>query len=95
MSQEGTDAADWAHRYEQLRGLAVDGATSAGRRGGLALVMRQGLVAWMRAWPRRTEAPRARQQLPCSAVPAIATDAGPLVAVLAGMIFNARQEVDA
>ena len=95
MSQEAADAADWARRYEQLRGLAVGGTPSAGRRWGLALVMRQGLVAWMRAWPRRTEAPSARERFPCPDVVTMVTDAGQLVAVLAGMIFNARQEIDA
>lgn len=94
MIPEGT-VADWNNRYEQLRSLVLGGADSMERGWGAALVMRQGLAAWMRAWPQRTETPPIRQPLAGASVPAVPIDASPLVAALAGMIFNARQEVDA
>jgi hypothetical protein len=45
----------WTRRYEQLRqgiisGLYPGGGLSATDCGGLSLVIRQGLIAWMRAW---------------------------------------------
>ena len=94
MIPAGT-VADWNNRYEQLRGLVLGGAGSRERGWGAALVMRQGLVAWMRAWPQRIETPPRRQPRAGAGVPAVPTDAGPLVTVLAGMIYSARQEVDA
>jgi hypothetical protein len=41
----------WTRRYEQLRqGIMSQGGLSATDCRGLSLVIRQGLVAWMRAW---------------------------------------------
>ncbi len=94
MIPAGT-VADWNNRYEQLRRLILGGAGSMGRGWGAALVMRQGLVAWMRAWPQRIETPPVRQPHAGASVPAVSTDAGALVTALAGMIFSARQEVEA
>jgi hypothetical protein len=60
------------------------------------MFMRQGLAAWMHAWPRQTgDDPPARK--PTS--PAVTSSAlpsslsGQLVRVLANMVFTARQEV--
>ena len=40
----------WTARYEQLRGQALEQGCG-GRGWGLTLLLRHGLVAWMRAWP--------------------------------------------
>ena len=41
----------WTRRYEQLRqGIMSQGGLSATDCRGLSLVIRQGLIAWMRAW---------------------------------------------
>jgi hypothetical protein len=41
----------WTRRYEQLRqGIISRGGLSATDCQGLSLVIRQGLIAWMRAW---------------------------------------------
>lgn len=40
----------WKTRYEDLRRHVLDGHAANGR-WGLALFIRQGLVAWMQAWP--------------------------------------------
>jgi hypothetical protein len=40
----------WTTRYEDLRREVLSGCSSGGY-WGLALLMRQGLAAWMRAWP--------------------------------------------
>ena len=83
-------------RYEDLRRTALDGAWSAGGAWGLAMFMRQGLAAWMHAWPRQTgDEPLARQHtsstVASSALPTSVS--GQLVKVLANMVFTARQEV--
>jgi len=41
---------DWIGRYEDLRHRALS-AQSSGGGWALALLVRSGLVAWMRAWP--------------------------------------------
>jgi DNA-binding transcriptional LysR family regulator len=76
-------------RYEELRSTAL-GVTAAGNGRGLALVMRYGVVAWMRAWaslvaPRPTPPEnRAQAQLP-AACPEV-------VRVLAEMAMAAARE---
>jgi hypothetical protein len=42
----------WACRYEDLRQGAVEGYTPVRSSWGVTLFLRQGLVAWMHAWPR-------------------------------------------
>jgi hypothetical protein len=42
----------WACRYEDLRRGAVEGYALVRSSWGLTLFLRQGLVAWMHAWPR-------------------------------------------
>jgi hypothetical protein len=42
---------DWIGRYEDLRYRALS-AQGSGGGWGQALLLRSGLVAWMRAWPR-------------------------------------------
>ena len=83
-------------RYEDLRRTAVSGAWSASGAWGLALFMRQGLAAWMQAWPRQDDDDSpARKHTPStvasSALPASVS--GQLVTVLTNMVFTATQEV--
>jgi hypothetical protein len=67
-------------RYERLRARALDG-DGAGWQLGLALLRRQGVAAWARAWPTQPAAPRPVR--PVAAVPASA--GGEIVDVLASM----------
>lgn len=74
-------------------------AGSAGGSWGLALFLRQGLAAWMYAWPQQANRPAASAQPPPCDAPRPAgvpsSMAGQLVTVLANMVFTARQEVPA
>jgi len=53
----------WTARYEDLRREVLSGCSSGGY-WGLALFMRQGLAAWMRAWPPCTEPDRPSEHSP-------------------------------
>jgi hypothetical protein len=82
----------WAERYEALRAQAT-GSSGTSANWGLALACRQGLAAWMRAWPH--ESPPA----PKLAGPAVAADTlpadlrGQIALVMADMILTRQQEV--
>jgi hypothetical protein len=79
-----------------LRRTAVCGAWSAGGAGGLALFMRQGMAAWMHAWPRQAsdKPPVHKHTAPTATSSALPMSlSGQLVTVLANMVFTARQEV--
>lgn len=88
-------SADWQGRYEDLRRLAV-AEPPALRCPGLGVFLRQGLAAWVYAWPahdtpepepaRRTAVDRAATALP----PHLR---GPLIGLLADMILQQRPEV--
>ena len=54
-------AVQWTARYEQLRQQALEQGCG-GRGWGLALFLRRGLVAWMRAWP-QTSSPKPPREL--------------------------------
>lgn len=43
---------EWTSRYEQLRHQATQGCLTGQGGYGLTLFMRQGMVAWMHAWPK-------------------------------------------
>jgi hypothetical protein len=82
-------------RYEDLRRSAREGISSITASWGLTLFLRQGLAAWMHAWPRQTgdDPPipePASPSAPSSALPTSVS--GQLVTVLASMVFTARQE---
>jgi hypothetical protein len=88
----------WTERYEALRAQAADGPD--GHRGwGLALASRQGVAAWMRAWP--AEALPAPPLPPCVADPATAIHSlpdslrGQIALVMADMILTHQQEIRA
>ncbi len=74
----------------------MNGAWSAGGAWGLALFMRQGMAAWMHAWPQQTgDDPPVPKRAPSVVTPsALSTSvSGQLVTVLANMVLTARQEV--
>lgn len=52
-------------RYEELRAVAL-GRAAASHARGLALVLRGGMVAWMRAWLATLAPDRAAHESPCA-----------------------------
>ena len=53
----GTSAEEWAMRYEAVRRQALQEPCSLENGWELALLVRRGVVAWMRAWPAVEEPP--------------------------------------
>ena len=47
----------WTTRYEEMRERAMAKSSSIDHARGYALLIRRGLVAWMRAWPRPAQDP--------------------------------------
>ena len=47
----------WATRYEEMRRRATADSRSIDNSYGYALLLRRGLVAWMKAWPRAVQEP--------------------------------------
>ncbi len=47
----------WATRYEELRQLVMARACAIDHTYAYSLLVRRGLVAWMKAWPRRAPQP--------------------------------------
>ncbi len=91
----GVAGGDWTPWYEALRRTAMNRTGAATVAWGLNLFMRQGLAAWMQAWPGPVGLdPPAPQLTPSRAPPAaLPTSASSqLVTVLANMVFTARQE---
>jgi len=48
---------DWLGRYEDLRRLVLEQAGHLPRRPGIAVFVRQGMAAWMQAWPEEANCP--------------------------------------
>ena len=74
----------------------MNGAWAAAGAWGLALFMRQGMAAWMHAWPQQTgDDPPVPEHAPSVVTPSAlpASVSGQLVTVLANMVLTARQEV--
>jgi hypothetical protein len=86
----------WTRRYEDLRGDVLVGDLSGGR-SGFALFVRQGLVAWMRAFPRcpssttRSESPMQRGIAGCPSLPSSLR--AQIVTVMVNMVLGGQQEV--
>ena len=78
--------------YEDLRRQVLEGSPS--QRGlGLALLLRQGMVAWMKAWLQSTSRPREGWKLPTDASAVVTHDRlGKVVVVLAAMALSHWQE---
>jgi hypothetical protein len=71
--------------YEELRSQALEEPTAVVTPLGLALLLRKGTAAWLLAWYRPPEAPKAKEPLPemiCSE----------LAMLLAEMLLNRRQK---
>ena len=47
----------WTTRYEEMRRQVMESLSANTHAYGYALLVRRGLVAWMKAWPRSTPAP--------------------------------------
>lgn len=86
---------DWAQRYEDLRRSAWEEAPHPSGCSGLALFLRQGLVAWICAWPAEAtpKAKEARHPAATDPTPLLQDLRGPLVGLLAEMILQHRPEV--
>ena len=69
---------DWGARYEQLRKDVLSQATGGGF--GLIILLRQGMIAWMRAC---AEAP----------IPASASESVPQLNVISGLPSDVRSQV--
>jgi hypothetical protein len=88
----------WTARYEALRQQALQGSSAAGT-WGRALLIRQGLVAWIRAWgPGEADPPGGR----CGTPPGRAEPPGTpqdlqrqMVVILADMILAGRPATEA
>lgn len=86
----------WTARYEDLRREALSGCSSGGY-WGLTLFMRQGLAAWMRAWPPCTETGRLSKpplQQPIINLPSLPSNLrAQITTVLVNMVLGVQQEV--
>jgi hypothetical protein len=78
-----------AQRYETLRRAALGSATAVANARGLALLMRHGMAAWMRAWRRCAAPTRLPERGARGAAPAVRPE---MVAVLAEMALAAARE---
>lgn len=89
-------ALQWRARYEQLRQQALEQGCG-GQGWGLALFLRRGLVAWMRAWPqapspaRRCEEPRHEE--PEQPLRFSAELQEEVISVWVDMVLNQEEEV--
>jgi hypothetical protein len=88
----------WTGRYEDLRRGVVEEYAPVRSHWGLTLFLRQGLVAWMRAWPREPTAPKKSAPPPLGGSPIAFSQRCPLwqtqiALVWADMIVNRPREV--
>lgn len=86
----------WTTRYEDLRRTATNEMWSASGSWGLTLFLRQGLLAWMHAWPQQVgpDPPAAKPTGPSVPSSTVSSSLSTqLVTVLTNMILTARQEV--
>lgn len=79
--------------YERLRGWVTGQGSGLTTPRGLALLLRQGLPAWVRAWsPPVTRAVRVEATRPADAAPGIHRSvATELTTILAGMVLAATR----
>jgi hypothetical protein len=85
-------AQEWAARYEQLRGDALNRGSDVSSGIGLAVFLRQGLTGWMRACSRvlTPSVNQLAQPAPVSSLPFdVRTQT---VLILAGMLLGNRLE---
>lgn len=82
-------------RYEQMRVAALDPANSRASQPGLALLLRQGMTAWIRAWndcvnPPASQREQASTQTPQSLPAGLEAQ---LAMILAGIILSQYREM--
>lgn len=87
-------ASEHAARYETLRSQAIDGQTPVARQG-MAVLLRQGMAAWIDAWSRVPEPPSPRSARGASPRPRPWPEesSAALIHVLAAMALSHVQEV--
>lgn len=86
--EDGIAIGELISRYEQMRqGALGDGGSPGPRRWGVALLMQQGMAAWLLA---QRQPPAAREPLvrQCQPVSPCAPGASELIGVLAAVILN-------
>jgi hypothetical protein len=85
-------------QYEQLRNDALSGRSGQAIAPGLALFVRNGMIAWMRAWSpymRNVNTETTPQPSPSHATPLCLLEIrGQLTAILVGVILSQRWEVN-
>jgi hypothetical protein len=88
---------DWAGRYEDLRRLAWQEQPHAWGCPALTLLLRQGLIAWIYAWPQQAEqqADNAKQTRTIDPTPASLSGdlRSSFVGLLAEVILHHRLEI--
>lgn len=91
MRAPGPDGQDLAARYEELRAFVLGDGDPGRRSHGLALLLRQGLAAWIAAWQRCATPPLKEPDSPRAPVSMAPGDAAraELARVLAGMALEA------
>jgi hypothetical protein len=85
----------WTTRYEEMRSQAMATLCAIDHSYGYALLVRRGLVAWMKAWPRPAPAP-SRDPGPCRTVDDVTVPSHLLrsaATLLVNMILGAQTEV--
>jgi hypothetical protein len=91
----GTGASEHADRYEALRRHVIEPHDVPAAREGLAVLLRQGVVAWMKAWS-RLPAPGVRTvQNECEKPPLPDGASAEVVRVIAAMALGHIEEVHA
>jgi hypothetical protein len=94
MHNQGTSPEAWCARYEQLRSDWLNQEIGWGQ----SLFMRQGMTAWMKAWPAETSSVTRAESIACKSVtlPAVVMSGGlqrQLTRELANLILHRQQEV--
>jgi hypothetical protein len=90
VSRGADDHGKLTAQYEQLRGDALN---HSGHGFGLALLLQQGMTAWMRAWSEWTNAPPTPSPSAAPlAAPLPAAVRAQLTLILASMLTRPRQE---
>jgi hypothetical protein len=85
----------WTTRYEEMRRQVMASLCTDTHAYGYALLVRRGLVAWMKAWPRSTAAP-ARDSGACRTAAAVVVPSHLLrsaATLLVNMILGTPTEV--
>jgi len=91
LPEKAASRGDWTGRYEDLRRRVMEEAGRLPRGPGVSMFVRQGLAAWMQAWPEEAPGPipppatHQPAQLPAGLY-------ADVIQLLVDMIFHHRQE---